>query len=112
MIKAGVYKHESFNQTMFCYEISPPDYIRIWREDMKGNEDDTWWRLNISPQRFHWLVDEWNNGNIAKEYPHWWEQIDTRQKHINSLLQLSEKELEEVFNYVALILPHREWISH
>ena len=109
MIKAGTYKDPSFNQTMFCFEISPPDYIKVWREDMNGNEDDEWWRQNITPKKFHWLVDEWNKGNIAKVYPRWWETVDTRKHHINSLLQLDYDELIEVINYYAYMVPQAKW---
>lgn len=112
MIKAGIYKEESTNQTMFCYEICPPDYIKVWKEDKEGSEcDDGWWRCEITPQKFHWLVDEWNNGHIAKVYPHWWEDTDIRQTHINSLLQLSHDELMDAFNYFAYVLPHYRWTT-
>lgn len=104
------YKLESFNQTLFCFEITLPDYIKVWREDFDGKVDD-WWTMNITPERFHWLVDEWNNGNIAKYYPHWWQEIDTRKKHITNLIQLDLSEFEEALDYFASILPHKEWIG-
>lgn len=108
MIRQGIYKEPSFNQTMFCYEINPPDYIKIWREDIDGNIDD-WWTQNINPKMFHWLVDEWNRGDIRETYPHWWEKVDTRKEHINSLLQLNHEELMEVFNYYAYVTPQSKW---
>ena len=104
----GVYKEPSFNQTMFCYDIQPPDRIDIWREDSNGKRDE-WWDLEITPAKFHWLVNEWNNGHIRKVYPRWWEKVDTRKEHINSLLQLNHEELMEVFNYAAYIFPHYRW---
>lgn len=107
-IKMGVYKEPSFNQTTFCYEITPPDTIRIWRENPNG-EIDEWWTQTISPKKFHWLVDEYNKGNVHKIYPHWWEKVDTRPAHINSLLQLTHEGLIEVFNYYGYILPHNSW---
>ena len=109
MIKAGTYKHESCNQRMFCYEVCPPDTIKTWFEDKEGNHDtyrDNWWDLDITPQKFHWLVDQWNEGNVAKVYSHWWEKVDSRKPHINSLLQLSHEELEEVMNFAAFVWPH------
>lgn len=112
MIKPGIYKFESTNQRMFCYEINPPDIIKTWFEDKEGNhdtEDDNWWDMDILPRRFHWLVDEWNNGNIKRYYPHWWKKVDTRKEHINNLLQLSHEELHEVMNYAASVFPHKEW---
>ena len=109
-MKMGTYKTESFNQTLFCYEINPPDHIKIWREDKEGNVDH-WWDQEITPLKFHWLVDEWNKGRIAATYPHWWENVDTRPKHINSLLQLSESEFLEALNYAAYILPHYKWTT-
>lgn len=110
MIKPGVYKELSFNQTFFCFEINPPDYITVWREDANGKETDNgWWRMEITSKKFHWLVDQWNNGNIKKVYPHWWEQPDSRKEHINNLLQLNHEELTEVFNYYAYVIPQREW---
>lgn len=110
MIKAGVYRSLNFNQTIFCFEISPPDYIKTWLEDSEGNVDH-WFDMDITPQKFHWLVDEWNSGQIAKVYPHWWEKVDTRKNHINSLLQLNHEELTEVFNYIAAVLPHYRWTT-
>ena len=114
MIKAGIYRHESFNQRIFCYEVLPPDTIRTWHEDMEGNhdtQDNNWWDLDITPQKFHWLVDQWNEGNVAKVYPHWWEKVDSRRTHINSLLQLSHEELEEVMNFAAFVWPHYRWTT-
>ena len=114
MIKPGIYKHESFNQRMFCYEVIHPDTIRTWHEDMEGNHDtsnNNWWDLDITPQKFHWLVDQWNEGNVAKVYPHWWEKVDSRRSHINSLLQLSHEELEEVMNFAAFVWPHYRWTT-
>jgi hypothetical protein len=83
-------------------------YYKLQHEDC-DTEDDNWWDMDILPRRFHWLVDEWNNGNIKRYYPHWWEEVDTRKEHINNLLQLSHEELHEVMNYVADVFPHKEW---
>lgn len=111
MIKAGIYKEPSFNKRTFCVEVIPPDYIKVWYIEADGAEQEHWWDIDITPQKFHWLVDEWNNGNIAKVYPHWWEKVDTRKKHINSLLQLDFDGLREVINYCAYVLPHYRWTS-
>lgn len=100
----GTYKEPSFNQTMFCYDIQPPDRIDIWREDSDGKRDE-WWDIEITSTKFHWLVNEWNNGHVQKIY----EKIDTRKEHINSLLQLNYNELMEVFNYAAYVWPHYRW---
>lgn len=108
MIKPGLHKHESFNQTMFCFEVNPPDNIKIWREDMDGNVDH-WWDQEITPVKYHWLVSKWNDGTIRKEYPRWWENIDTRPDHINNLIQLDMESFCEVLNYYAFITPHKEW---
>lgn len=111
MIKAGLYKEPSYNQRTFCMEINPPDCIKTWFLEADGEARDSWWDLEITPQKFHWLVDEWNKGNIAKVYPHWWEKVDSRKEHINSLLQLGGDELREVYNYAAIIWPHYRWTT-
>ena len=110
-IKEGIYKEESTNQRMFCVEICPENTVKTWFENKQGEKDDAWWDMLISPQRFSWLVNEWNNGNIRKTYPHWWEKVDSRKEHINSLLQLDWDSFREVLNYAAYILPHSKWTS-
>lgn len=112
MIKAGVYRSPSYNQRTFCFEIMPPDEIKTWFEEPNDNPQDHWWDEVITPQKFHWLVDEWNNGHIKKAYPHWWEKIDTRRGNINSLLQLNHEELSEVFNYHSFVLPQTKWTQN
>lgn len=104
MIKQGIYKEPSTNQRTFCYEINPPDYIKVWFEEPNGKPQDHWWDQEITPQKFHWLVDQWNDGNIEKVYG-----ISAR--HINSLLQLEHNELLNVFNYFAYVLPHYRWTT-
>ncbi len=111
LIKEGLYKEESTNQRMFCVEICPENTVKTWFEDMQGEKDDAWWDMLILPQRFSWLVDEWNNGNIRKTYPHWREKVDSRKEHISSLLQLDWDSFREVLNYAAYILPHSKWTS-
>ncbi|MBP5324498.1 MAG: hypothetical protein J6Y86_03265 [Pseudobutyrivibrio sp.] len=111
MIKAGLYKEPSYNQRTFCIKINPPDNIKTWFIEADGETRDLWWDLDITPQKFHWLVDEWNKGNIAKVYPHWWEKVDSRKAHINSLLQLDGNELREVLNYASFIWPHYRWAT-
>ena len=107
----GIYKEPSYNQRTFCMDVQPPDYIKTWFEEPNGEPQDHWWDVEITPQKFHWLVGEWNNGNIAKVYPHWWEKVDTRNKHINSLLQLRNEDLTEVLNYFCMVMPHYRWTT-
>lgn len=109
MIKAGIYKSPSCNQRTFCIGVNPPDIIKTWFEEPDDKPQDPWWNVSITPQKFHWLVDEWNNGHIAEFYPHWWEKVDSRKEHINSLLQLSMEELEEALNYFCAVVPHYRW---
>ena len=112
LIKEGIYKEESTNQRMFCIKVCSSDTIKTWFEDKQGNhdtEDNNWWDINIGPERFRWLIDEWNIGNIQKTYPHWWEKVDSRKERITSLLQLDWDSLREVINYAAYILPHSKW---
>lgn len=111
MLKVGIYKFPSTNQRTFCYEICPPDYIKIWYEEPNEAPQDHWWDKEITPRKFHWLVDEYNAGYIAKLYPHWWEKVDTRKQHINSLLQLSHGELDEIFNYYSYVVPQSKWVG-
>lgn len=111
MIKAGIYKSPSYNQRTFCIEVNPPDIIKTWFEEPDDKPQEHWWDVSITPQKFHWLVEEWNNGHIAEIYPHWWEKLDSRRGHINSLLQLSMEELEEVLNYFCLVIPHYRWTT-
>ena len=105
MIKSGIYKVPSTNERTFCYEVAAPDHISIWYEEPDGKPQDHWWDQEITPQKFHWLVDEWNAGHIAALYP------GCGQRHINSLLQLSRAELMNVFNYFAYVLPHYRWTT-
>ena len=112
LIKEGIYKEESTNQRMFCINVISKNMIKTWFEDMQGNkdtEDDNWWDMNIGPDRFKWLVDEWNKGKVKELYPHYWEKVDTRKAHITSLLQLDWDSFREVLNYAAYILPHSKW---
>lgn len=111
MIKPGIYKEPSYNQRTFCIEINPPDYIRTWFEEPSGAPQEHWWDVDITPTKFHWLVEQWNKGNIAKCYPHWWEKEDSRKGHINSLLQLDKEELYEVLNYFTYVIQQKNWIG-
>ena len=111
MIKAGIYKQAATNQRTFCIDVNPPDIIKTWFEEPNGKPQDHWWDVEITPTKFHWLVEQWSKGNVAKVYPHWWEKVDSRKAHINSLLQLSMEELYEVLNYYCYVLQQRCWTT-
>jgi hypothetical protein len=111
MIKPGLYHAASTNQRIFYVEIFCDSSIKTWYAEADGISKDPWWDMDISSERATWLVGEWNNGNIKKAYPHWWEKVDSRKQHINSLFQLTFDQLQEVLNYAAYVLPHSEWTT-
>lgn len=114
MLEKKVYKFDSFNQTLFCFEIKSDDCIRVWREDKDGTVDK-WWNQWLSPEKCEWLIRDWNNGKIPKWSEEWYETNIEKQAryevHINNLRQLNMKNFIEVLEYYAAIIPHYRWTS-
>lgn len=99
-MEKGIYKQESFNQTIFCFEIIGTNNIRVWREDKKGNVDH-WWDMNITPDRAEKLIADYNSAEPSERYS---------KENIKGTLDTLEKwQLINAIEYFANTRRRKDW---